>query len=163
MSYALRTPAAAHSKRRGARLAMAITSAAFVSGAIALPASAAAAPETRPAALGVRSDTPPDDDPYWDSIPGTRGGSGGDDHRDPNGAYGPNSCKQGYVWQDSYDGDTLCVPPEWRQAAHDANPHRQPGGGAYGPSTCSPGYVWRDSFDGDTLCVTPEQREAAKR
>ncbi len=174
MSHALHAPTATLSKQRIARLGMALTSAAFISGAIAPPASAATAPATRPSVSGVLSDTPPDGDDTIDIGgpvgedggvvygKGGEGGSGGDDHRDPNGAYGPNSCEQGYVWQDSYDGDTLCVPPEWRQAAHDANPHRQPGGGAYGPSTCSPGYVWRDSYDGDTLCVTPEERDAAK-
>ncbi|MFJ6761100.1 hypothetical protein ACIQNK_39615 [Streptomyces sp. NPDC091273] len=178
MFHAVHTPAAVRPRKRIGRLALAFTSAAFISGVIALPASAATAPETRPAALGVRSDTPPDDEGTIDIGgqagvpddvfgPGGTGGQGGDGgptaHRDPNGAYGPSSCEQGYVWRDKYDGDSICVTPQERQWYRDSNPHRQPGGGAYGPSTCSPGYVWRDSYDGDTQCVTPEERQAAQR
>ncbi|MFE6836318.1 hypothetical protein ACFVFI_16005 [Streptomyces sp. NPDC057705] len=176
MSHDRHTPAAtARSKRRIARIGMALTSAAFVSGAIALPASAATAPATRPSVPSVRSDTPPDDDTIDiggdvgvpdEPVPASESGGGGSDgtpHRDPNGAYGPSSCQQGYVWRDSYDGDDTCVTPQSRQAYHDViNPHRQPGGGAYGPSTCMPGYVWRESYDGDAVCVTPEEREVAK-
>ncbi|MFG2879933.1 hypothetical protein ACGFYU_33810 [Streptomyces sp. NPDC048337] len=184
MSYDLH----ARSKRRIARLALALTSAAFVSGAIALPASAATAPAARPSVVGVLSDTPPDDvdfggggapEPYIppSSARGGDGGSGGKDlggiggnggdhdpssHRDPHGAYGPTSCEQGYVWRDSYDGDNLCVTPGERQEAHDGRVNREPGGGAYGPSTCKQGYVWRDSYDGDNLCVTPAERDAAR-
>jgi hypothetical protein len=33
------------------------------------------------------------------------------DLHDPNGAYGPLSCKQGYVWRDAFDGDGICVTP----------------------------------------------------
>ncbi|MFF4646535.1 hypothetical protein [Streptomyces sp. NPDC001389] len=42
-----------------------------------------------------------------------QGGSGGNNpYRDPNGgAYGPDTCQQGYVWRDSFDGDTVCVTP----------------------------------------------------
>ncbi len=35
--------------------------------------------------------------------------------RDPNGAYGANSCKPGYVWCEAFDGDAVCVLPERRQ------------------------------------------------
>ena len=30
------------------------------------------------------------------------------------GAYGPQTCKQGYVWREAFDGDTVCVTPERR-------------------------------------------------
>lgn len=54
---------------------------------------------------------------------GLLGGGGGSDnpYRDPNGgAYGPDTCRQGYVWRDSFDGDTHCVTPAERDAAHAA-------------------------------------------
>ncbi|MET9468111.1 hypothetical protein ABZY44_25615, partial [Streptomyces sp. NPDC006544] len=78
------------------------------------------------------------------------------------GAYGPSTCKPGYVWREKWVGDALCVTPAERQRVHDQNPNRQPGGGAYGPSTCKPGYVWREKWVGDTLCVTPAERDQAK-
>lgn len=91
-----------------------------------------------------------------------------DDDFDPNrqrngGAYGPYTCKPGFVWRDSYEGDHLCVTPADRKKAHDDNPDRQPGGGVYGPYTCKPGFVWRDSYDGDYACVTPQERAEEKR
>ncbi|GGS39426.1 hypothetical protein Snoj_82370 [Streptomyces nojiriensis] len=140
MSYDVHTPAATRPKRRIARFVIPVASVAFISGAVALPASAAIGHPPR-ATVGVRTE---------DSNPNRQPGGG---------AYGPNTCKPGYVWRDSYDGDTLCVTPGERQRVHDANPNRQPGGGVYGPSTCKQGYVWRDSYDGDTLCVTPEERQ----
>ncbi|MFA7767802.1 hypothetical protein ACGFNX_40725 [Streptomyces sp. NPDC048723] len=102
--------------------------------------------------------------PADDDNPGRIGGIDGDHKAVPNGphAYGPETCLPGYVWRDSYDGDAVCVKPEERQAVHDQNPNRQPGGGAYGPRTCKPGYVWREKWDGDTQCVTPEERAYAK-
>ncbi|MFI8277962.1 hypothetical protein ACIGBH_24300 [Streptomyces sp. NPDC085929] len=143
MSYDHHTPTATQSKRRISRFMMAFTSAAFISGCIALPASAAIAPQTQASVKGVISDYNPNRQP------------GG-------GAYGPDTCKPGYVWRDSFDGDTYCVTPEVRQWVHNQNPNRQPGGGAYGPKTCKPGYVWREKWDGDTLCVTPAERQKAK-
>lgn len=149
MSYDRHAPTATHSKRRISRFMMVFTSAAFISGCIALPASAAIAPQTQTqtqtqsSVKGVISDYNPNRQP------------GG-------GAYGPNTCKPGYVWRDSFDGDTFCVTPAARQQVHNQNPNRQPGGGAYGPKTCKPGYVWREKFKGDTLCVTPAERQKAK-
>lgn len=36
------------------------------------------------------------------------------------GAYGPDTCIQGYVWRDAFSGDHVCVLPETRtQAAQD--------------------------------------------
>jgi hypothetical protein len=38
--------------------------------------------------------------------------------RDPNGGpYGPDTCKQGYVWREAFDGDHVCVTPEIRTEA----------------------------------------------
>jgi len=34
--------------------------------------------------------------------------------------YGPDTCRQGFVWRESFPGDHVCVPPETRErAAHD--------------------------------------------
>jgi hypothetical protein len=36
------------------------------------------------------------------------------------GAYGPDTCLQGYVWREAVPGDHVCVTPETRaQAAQD--------------------------------------------
>jgi hypothetical protein len=76
--------------------------------------------------------------------------------------YGPDTCKQGYVWREAFDGDTVCVTPETRaQAAADnaqAAARRSPNGGPYGPDTCRSGYVWREARPEDLVCVTPETR-----
>lgn len=54
-------------------------------------------------------------------LSGASGGSGTDmnnPYRDPaGGAYGPDTCRQGYVWRESFDGDTQCVTPEERDVA----------------------------------------------
>ena len=77
--------------------------------------------------------------------------------------YGPETCRDGYVWRDAFPGDHVCVTPETRtQAAQDnsqAHARRQ-AGGAYGPDSCRPGYVWRDARPEDHVCVTPETRAA---
>jgi len=56
--------------------------------------------------------------------------------------YGPDTCRQGYVWREAFPGDHVCVTPETRAQVADDNrraPDRwQPGGGAYGPYTCLP-------------------------
>ncbi|MFF1560844.1 hypothetical protein [Streptomyces sp. NPDC058279] len=145
MSHDVHTPAATlRPQRRISRFVMPIASAVVISGAIALPASAAIhSPPSSP--VSIVAD---DNNPFVQ-----HGG----------GAYGPQTCQQGFVWRDSFDGDTQCVTPAERQVAHDQNPNRQPGGGAYGPHTCKPGYVWREKFDGDTLCVTPQERHNAKQ
>ena len=78
--------------------------------------------------------------------------------------YGPETCRDGYVWRDAFPGDHVCVTPETRtQTAQDnsqANARRQPGG-AYGPDTCRQGYVWREARPEDHVCVTPETRATA--
>ncbi|MBT2546401.1 hypothetical protein J7E99_38510 [Streptomyces sp. ISL-44] len=78
------------------------------------------------------------DEEYGDFLGGGIGGTGGEPgsggapgsgrynalhpNRDPNGgAYGPNTCLQGYVWRESFDGDTFCVTPEERDVAKSGN------------------------------------------
>ncbi|MFF8271920.1 hypothetical protein ACF059_31770 [Streptomyces sp. NPDC016562] len=92
MSYDLPTPADVQSKRRIARLGMALTSAVFISGAIALPATAAtatSAPSTQPSVTGIRTHDHRDRE------------SGGDVFR-------TCTCKHGSgsVWRDTWDRDT---------------------------------------------------------
>jgi hypothetical protein len=76
--------------------------------------------------------------------------------------YGPDTCKQGFVWREAFAGDHVCVTPETRtQAAADnaqAAARREPNGGAYGPNTCKQGFVWREARPEDLVCVTPQTR-----
>ncbi|MEU7729660.1 hypothetical protein AB0B78_31155 [Streptomyces sp. NPDC040724] len=176
MSPTTHRPRPTRPARGTSRYLLAFASAAFITGALAIPASAATAPTAPSAVAGVLTDIPGTNDDTTEYggyigpsdtggiLKGGEGGSGGNNpYREPGGgAYGPDTCKAGYVWRDSFDGDTICVEPEYRQYVHDLNPHRQAGGGAYGPSTCEQGYVWRESFDGDTKCVTPAERDVAK-
>lgn len=80
-------------------------------------------------------------------------------------SYGPDTCKQGYVWRDAAPNDHVCVTPAVREQARIdnsfADQRRSPTGGAYGPNTCIQGYVWRDAFPGDVVCVTPKTRAQA--
>ncbi|WP_138503879.1 hypothetical protein [Nostoc sp. PA-18-2419] len=76
--------------------------------------------------------------------------------------YGPDTCRQGYVWREAVPNDHVCVTPRTRsQAAKDnsqvAN-RIQPGGGPYGSFTCRQGYVWREAVPNDYVCVTPQTR-----
>jgi hypothetical protein len=81
------------------------------------------------------------------------------------GPFGPDTCKNGYVWREAAPGDNVCVTPHMRdlvaydnsQAAARRNPH-----GAYGSNTCKNGYVWREAFVGDVVCVTPSMRSQVK-
>jgi hypothetical protein len=82
------------------------------------------------------------------------------------GAYGPDTCKQGYVWREANADDTVCVTPAERSRNRLANQRAsrnwKPGGGDYGQFTCRNGYVWREAFEGDVVCVTPEARERVR-
>lgn len=79
--------------------------------------------------------------------------------------YGPDTCRQGYVWREARDGDTVCVTPPIREATAQQNANaaqnREPNGGAYGPNTCKQNFVWRNAFDGDVVCVTVHVRDQA--
>jgi hypothetical protein len=35
---------------------------------------------------------------------------------DPAGAYGPNTCIDGFVWREAFAGDVVCVTPARREA-----------------------------------------------
>jgi len=37
------------------------------------------------------------------------------------GPYGPNTCRQGYVWREAFNGDVVCVTPYERQKAKQQN------------------------------------------
>ena len=84
----------------------------------------------------------------------------------PNLPYGPDTCKQGFVWREAIADDHLCVRPESRsQAANDNNnaaSRREPNGGPYGPDTCKQGFVWREVVPPDHVCVTPQKRDQTR-
>jgi hypothetical protein len=79
--------------------------------------------------------------------------------------YGPDTCKQGFVWREAIPSDHVCVTPGTRQTTAEENARaaslRDPNG-AYGSNSCKQGYVWREAFDGDAVCVTPDRRAQAK-
>ncbi|MFJ8625281.1 hypothetical protein ACIRD3_20890 [Kitasatospora sp. NPDC093550] len=74
--------------------------------------------------------------------------------------FGPDTCRQGYVWRDARPGDHVCVTPDIRsQAAFDNSqvPVRTLPNGF-----CVQGFVWREAWVGDTVCVTPQTRSQTK-
>lgn len=76
-------------------------------------------------------------------------------------AYGPDTCRTGYVWREAQPFDHVCVRPSSRTTAARENAvalSRIDPGGAYGPFTCITGFVWREAFPGDAVCVTPSRR-----
>ena len=81
-------------------------------------------------------------------------------------AYGPDTCRNGYVWREASPLDHVCVLPSARTRAAQENAmafSRIDPAGAYGPFTCIAGYVWREAFAGDVVCVTPARRSAVAR
>lgn len=84
----------------------------------------------------------------------------------PDLPYGPDTCKQGYVWRDAIPGDHVCVTPDRRSTAASENAiagSRVDPAGAYGPNSCVAGFVWREAYAGDVVCVTPERRTQVKQ
>jgi hypothetical protein len=79
--------------------------------------------------------------------------------------YGPNTCKEGYVWREAKPSDHVCVTPQTRTETAEENAQgpalKDPNGGAYGPDTCRQGFVWRDSVPDDNVCVIPASRDRA--
>jgi len=70
--------------------------------------------------------------------------------------YGPDTCRQGFVWREAFRGDHVCVRPWVREqtaADNAAAPSR-----IYGNGQCVQGFVWREAYPGDHACVTPEIR-----
>src|SRR5260221_2122388 len=76
--------------------------------------------------------------------------------------YGPDTCKQGYVWREAYSGDHVCVTPQVRADTVADNrlaaSRRSPTDRTYGPDTCKPGFVWREARSDDRTCVLPQTR-----
>jgi hypothetical protein len=81
--------------------------------------------------------------------------------------YGPNVCKQGYVWRQADLRDYVCTTPKRRNAVKVENSlaasRRDPNGGPYGYDTCKQGFVWRDAWPGDHVCVVPSSRTTASK
>ena len=81
-------------------------------------------------------------------------------------AYGPDTCRTGYVWREAQPFDRVCVRPASRTRAAEENRlalSRIDPAGAYGPFSCIAGFVWREAFPGDAVCVTPARRAAVAR
>ena len=81
-------------------------------------------------------------------------------------AYGPDTCRTGYVWREAQPFDHVCVLPSSRTRAAQENRvalSRIDPAGAYGPFTCIDGFVWREAFPGDAVCVVPSRRAAVAR
>jgi hypothetical protein len=86
------------------------------------------------------------------------------------GAYGPDTCKQGFVWREAIPDawrsddppDHVCVTAASRQRAKESNQkaseRSNPARFVYGPNTCKPGFVWREADAFDWVCVTPQTR-----
>lgn len=82
--------------------------------------------------------------------------------------YGPDSCKEGFVWREAFANDHACVTAQRRTQAATENRaaagNVQRGGGAYGPDTCKSGFVWREAdrvgntAGNDHVCVLPPRR-----
>lgn len=84
----------------------------------------------------------------------------------PDLPYGPDTCKDGFVWRDAIPGDHVCVTPDRRSTAASENAiagSRVDPGGAYGPNSCVVGFVWREAYPGDVVCVTGERRSQVKQ
>ena len=66
----------------------------------------------------------------------------------PQLAYGPDTCKSGYVWREAIPNDHACVTPESREQARTDNEardsHINHADHTYGWDACMPGYVWRE-------------------
>ncbi|MFG3495954.1 hypothetical protein [Streptomyces sp. NPDC047928] len=82
------------------------------------------------------------------------------------GDYGPDTCREGYVWREARRGDHVCVEPRVRDQARTDNARaaarRSPGTNGNGPDACAVGYVWREAYPGDVVCVVPAVRTQAR-
>lgn len=79
--------------------------------------------------------------------------------------YGPDTCRQGFVWREAVANDHVCVVPSKRDQVRSDNAtaasRREPNGGAYGPDTCKQGFVWREVNSADHVCVSLQERTRA--
>lgn len=81
-------------------------------------------------------------------------------------AYGPDTCRTGYVWREASPFDHVCVRPSSRTLVAQENAvalSRIDPAGAYGTFTCINGFVWREAFAGDVVCVVPARRTIVAR
>jgi hypothetical protein len=75
-------------------------------------------------------------------------------------AYGPYTCKPGYVWREAFTNDKVCVTPADRDAVRSENANawwRTSSSGT--PRWCVSGYVWREARPSDYVCVPPAARD----
>ncbi|GAA3801381.1 hypothetical protein GCM10022226_21360 [Sphaerisporangium flaviroseum] len=80
------------------------------------------------------------------------------------GDFGPDTCREGYVWREARPADHVCVTPGVRTQTRSDNAAAAGRwtSGAFGAHTCVTGYVWREAFSGDDVCVVPGVRSQAK-
>jgi hypothetical protein len=82
---------------------------------------------------------------------------------DPGGAYGPDSCIDGFgwVWRDAGPSDHVCVSGAVRSqaAADNAAADSRKSINVHGPDACISGHVWRAAFSSDHVCVLPAVRD----
>lgn len=79
--------------------------------------------------------------------------------------FGPDTCRQGYVWREAIPSDHVCVTPSSRSTVGKENAHaasRRNPTGTFGSDSCVQGDVWREAFSGDRVCVRPSRRAAVK-
>lgn len=76
--------------------------------------------------------------------------------------YGPDTCKDGFVWREARASDHVCVTRATQQTTRDENALADSRRGPSGLNTCKQEFVWREAFDGDTVCVAPDRRTQAK-
>jgi hypothetical protein len=79
--------------------------------------------------------------------------------------YGPDTCKQGFVWREAQPAITSASPPTSGRRRPRRTRSRWRGGiptvGHMVPDTCLVGFVWREAFSGDHVCVPPDSRSQA--
>ncbi|MGW2376153.1 MULTISPECIES: hypothetical protein [Kitasatospora] len=73
--------------------------------------------------------------------------------------FGPDTCRQGFVWRDARPGDHVCVIPQHRTDA--ASDNSQAGARTLQNGFCVSSFVWREAWAGDHVCVIPQHRTDA--
>lgn len=86
---------------------------------------------------------------------------------DPALPYGPDTCKQGFVWREVTPADHICVTPQVRAQTSQENQLAdqrrtdRPADPPLADYICLQGFVWREAFPGDWVCVPPDSRAQA--
>ncbi|MBV6697507.1 hypothetical protein [Kitasatospora aureofaciens] len=73
--------------------------------------------------------------------------------------FGPDTCRQGFVWRDARPGDHVCVIPQHRDDA--ASDNSQVAVRTLQNGFCVSSFVWREAWSGDHVCVIPQHRSDA--